>query len=828
MTALTDAIDALSPTHYWKLDETSGSTAADSGSGTARNMTHINSPFLGVNGPTSVDKGVAYNGVDQLTQLILSGGASDIGSSNTGTLLFFYRETGHNQRPVTFCLSSSNGLTWEFRNDSSDFPFSIGVLNTSGTNQSFEKADTQTRPPDQWYMAAFVHTGTVMTGWGNDAFIPAGNWVLSGSGSPTGGDWIDESTFAAGVNRFAFGALPRLAPIFSTIRVSNVAYFDGAALTESQLQGVFDVFEAGNAPVIPPTPPLVENSWASTLLDLAPTHWWDLKETSGDALDTGSAATLDLIESSGSNNRWRRAPGPIRGKPREYALWGSQSLGGGLKRTASGLAGTGFATGVFGAVIHVWSTNNKISFIIQQIYDSNTSNLLEFTVELDGAFQMRVGKLGSNTLTAKTAAGLAIDGTSFVVMGVQRADGTGLRLYVDGDDVTASNVTAGTATLDSFPADLLSGSSASILSISSDDGDAVAFGGALISNPFIFVNSVLTDSEIASLSSAALIATTDLSDYFETVFSLGGLSFIFWMPGWAMNANNDMAQVGNNFIETNILFNSNFITDSSINNLESGGVGKQIVSEFPNFFSKYAADPGSSIIQSASVATSAAGTFTFIGRIGGIDTSGFNVILNYGEGRDVGTSFDNAYFYLSGSTSGYKFGFRLQRQSPADFFQALSASFIVPEPDVITMLNVVQDGVQLLFYIDGQLVSIDETSSGTSFDATSWLDAVDALTSIDDVAIGGPAQGFQATSNFEPNEIHDVFMLNKALSSAQVTTLWDAVNGVFPSVSTPDAFVVSAPLLRFESEVQAKASFKSSIIGLKANFKSTQTIKGNF
>jgi len=249
MTALTDAIDALSPTHYWKLDETTGSTAFDTGSGTARDMTHINSPFLAVNGPTDEDVGVAYNGVDQLTRLVLSAaGTGDIGTSNTGSLILFCRQDSTQQRAVTFGDASANGFTWDFFSDPSNFSFSSATLDGAGATRSVETADINAMPLGSWYMLAFVHTGTVMTGWGDDGFIPAGNWVLSGAGAPDGSAWIDFSPFNTTVDRFAFGALDRLSPIYGNIRVSNVAYFDGTALSESQLQGVFDIFEAGSAP----------------------------------------------------------------------------------------------------------------------------------------------------------------------------------------------------------------------------------------------------------------------------------------------------------------------------------------------------------------------------------------------------------------------------------------------------------------------------------------------------------------------------------------------------------------------------------------------------
>ena len=171
MTALTDAIDNLSPTHYWKLDETTGSTAFDTGSGTARDMTHVGSPFLAVNGPTDEDVGVAYNGVDQLTHLVLSGaGAGDIGTSTTGTFVMFMR-------------------------DGSNFGASFAVLDAGGATQSFEISDIEAMPGGQWYMMAFVHSGSTMTGWLGDSFIPSGNFILSGSGAPDGSAWIDFSLY---------------------------------------------------------------------------------------------------------------------------------------------------------------------------------------------------------------------------------------------------------------------------------------------------------------------------------------------------------------------------------------------------------------------------------------------------------------------------------------------------------------------------------------------------------------------------------------------------------------------------------------------------------
>lgn len=64
-TALYNAINALFPVRFYKLDEASGSsTATDSGSSPA-DLTHNNTPTVGVNGPIAGMKAVTYAAADQ-------------------------------------------------------------------------------------------------------------------------------------------------------------------------------------------------------------------------------------------------------------------------------------------------------------------------------------------------------------------------------------------------------------------------------------------------------------------------------------------------------------------------------------------------------------------------------------------------------------------------------------------------------------------------------------------------------------------------------------------------------------------------------------------
>lgn len=70
-------VSADNPVGFWLLNDTSGSTASDLGSG-ANNLTYINTPTLNVStGLTGLPKGVTFNGSTQLAA------SSQVGSFNT-------------------------------------------------------------------------------------------------------------------------------------------------------------------------------------------------------------------------------------------------------------------------------------------------------------------------------------------------------------------------------------------------------------------------------------------------------------------------------------------------------------------------------------------------------------------------------------------------------------------------------------------------------------------------------------------------------------------------------------------------------------------------
>ncbi len=780
MTALTDAIDALSPTHYWKLDETTGVTAFDSGSGTAVDLTHLNSPSLAISGPTASDVAIGYDGVDQDSRATISGAAS-LGTSNTGTMLHFIKyDAGGQQRPISLTRDGNNDPELNFDKTPSSFVRSINVQSSDGSGDPNFRytANAKAIITGDWNLLAFVHTGDTVRLWVNNGFLPNVNSDFTSAGGADGTEWFDDAAYSI-LTSFNLGSTVRVATAYYDCDISNVAYFDGVQLSEEDLAEIYDIFVDATAP---PTLPVVTNTFAATLDSFGPSHWWRMREGFGDILDTGSVGALDLVDDTGPRNTWRRAPGPIRGVPREFALWGNQNIGSGLERVVtSGLPATGFSTGVLGAVVYVNSTNNEIIYLVNQVYNNDSNHILELTIELDGSIRMRAGD-GTDRITAVTAAAVIVDSTPHVIVGVQRGDGTGIRIYDNGVDITLSNSLIGTATLDSFPDDVLAGETGTDLGIGSFDGNPS--GGAIISNPFVFVNSVISTANISTLTDSAQLTQTNMSDYFEQVFLLADTDgFTFWFAGWVYDANKDSANPAIDIIESDGLSALSFNGGAgTYNNPELGGVGAQIISEFRNYYYRFGP---SDILSTATYlvidAADTVGTWNFIGKIA--ESANHKIIMQYGNGQVIGANATNMSFFIGLPTAEYQWGVRLQ-QSTGNFYQALSTPTFVLDADAITMFTVVQDGIQMAFYVDGNPIAITETQSGTVFEANDWFERVDAATGTDNLQVSARV-GNPATQNFEPNEIHDLWNVRRAFTADEISTLWDAVNGIFPAVGPP-------------------------------------------
>lgn len=247
-TDLTDAITALSPTHYWKFNEVSGLVAADSGSGTAVNLTHVNGPDLAVAGPTAEDVGIEYDGISEQSFGAISGAAS-IGTSNTGTWLFFVNYPAVNRNPFNLGRSANNDPTIGFNSTVGGFNQYQGVQSNNGSgnpNAGFT-VNSDPLPSTEWLMLAFAHSGSVVTIFQDGANLDAGDVTLSTVGIGDGSEWLDDPGYAV-MNRISFGVFDRVADLFFAASYSNVAYFDGTALTEEQLVTIYNIFKGITPP----------------------------------------------------------------------------------------------------------------------------------------------------------------------------------------------------------------------------------------------------------------------------------------------------------------------------------------------------------------------------------------------------------------------------------------------------------------------------------------------------------------------------------------------------------------------------------------------------
>lgn len=133
-------------TNRWKLDETSGTTAADSlGTNTG---TYINSPALGVAGPLmSGSKGVVFNGSNQSVQT-----ANLVTNPTSLTMVIWFKTSVGGGRLIGFGSSSSGGSSSYDRHIymSSTGAISFGVYNGS-TNVITSAAGYN---DNQWHMVA--------------------------------------------------------------------------------------------------------------------------------------------------------------------------------------------------------------------------------------------------------------------------------------------------------------------------------------------------------------------------------------------------------------------------------------------------------------------------------------------------------------------------------------------------------------------------------------------------------------------------------------------------------------------------------------------------
>jgi len=524
------------------------------------------------------------------------------------------------------------------------------------------------------------------------------------------------------------------------------------------------------------------NNWDAQIATLAPDHYWKLDEVSGDYIDTGGTAGLDLSEFS-AGFPWREAPAlSIRGTPRQYGLWQNTTVETCAVRTASGIPTVGHLTGTFMAMVYNYG-QAVVSYPLQQTFTNNAGLYIGFSIETDGSVEWKVQQGAGIRNRAISVVGAITTGTPHLLVGVQRADGNGMILYIDGVDATNfQDFAGGGITTDSYIAAVLSGQSASDLSLGGVPNTAPTLGGAgatnIIGPSGIWVNTALSASQILDLFNAIGGFDQTPTDWYECVEDIVAGEFRYWITGWTTPVTGGSRAIG--------IFNDAVVADpppptaamrtppSSVNVADSGGSGEQRVSPYVGYHNLFGTNngvftaPAPLRVDGASDFT---GTASFLIKVSSAPVGISKTMIDVGVFAN-----QQIEFQIVGGILGWSMKLRMEGTG-ADFWQGIGFINTFPDTDV-HMLTYVQDGTGVEFYLDGNSVIVVPTSSGVSVDDTSWFSTIITLNAAS-ILFMGSLVGSSSLENFQPNELHDVLVTRKVMSAAEVAKLWNAVSANF-------------------------------------------------
>jgi hypothetical protein len=518
------------------------------------------------------------------------------------------------------------------------------------------------------------------------------------------------------------------------------------------------------------------NTFAATLAALSPNHNWAIDETSGLFIDSGVTGGIDCAEHA-AGGVWRQAPGPIRGTPREYALWGDQTAGSNLESASTALTAVGFITGTMIAVVHTYSLNTETIFPLTQVYANNVGIFVGIRINTDGSVEyIADGASGFND--GFTAAGAITEGSKHLIVGVQRADGNGPRVYIDGVDVTSGNGQSGGFGVDDWVDQIIGAQTATDFNIGGLNN--VAQGGAIIQRPAIWRNTALTDPQIASLFGAIGGFDQAPTDWYEKVFDLAnGFNLNYWYTGYTGSSGRITGWV-EGAAEADMPLGSSTGSSPNVENVVDG----DIVSAF-NARKQHFDTPPNASYQASTLGTliGAADTIGTVNIVAHITSAPIGVQKNMVAFGDV--SADRFEISIVGTAFGYEMQFRMEINTGA-FVQAVGESFFTSLPQYM-MFTVVQDGTTgYKLYINGSPEDFAESGGGGAVDEDSWLAQIAASASGDNLRFSA-IPGSSSVENFQPNDIAQIFILRRALSSLEVSELYDALLGIFPPEGSPPA-----------------------------------------
>jgi hypothetical protein len=407
---------------------------------------------------------------------------------------------------------------------------------------------------------------------------------------------------------------------------------------------------------------------------------------------------------------------------------------------------------------------------------NNTGLVMQISVESNGALRFECD--GSPEVISITTAG------SFVTPGVlyyvhvdQAADGNGLIMYVDGVDLGLSTVFSGTgATIDTFAEDAMSGfadpTHTQFGGVASAGFDGTYIG--IVGGGYINRNVVFGPANVAALFAAAGDLAGAAADYHELVSDLGWLdeSLVIWGTGSHLGASDFVSDGG---LGPNHTAASAFSTGSSVENAaDDAGPGLQIESGYnrqkqvygssnPTFFSTAGATNWEP------TAGRGAGTVCALVTVNGVGDGDRKTIFTFG------TSAINSFeLGVIGTAIGWELFFRAQTTGGGVVYEVVSDIIALGGGPDFGMISVVQDGLgggPLIYWQDTDRTGLPAVTTTPDVWTPTYGDASDSR--------WGGQQGSATVDNWEPGELHDMIGYIKALTPAEIASIWDAANGVF-------------------------------------------------
>ena len=560
---------------------------------------------------------------------------------------------------------------------------------------------------------------------------------------------------------------------------------------------------------------LAGNSAVNTLLALSPYMAYDASELVDPFVSLGSA-DVDMEEDPqfGSSVSWRRAPGIIRGSPATYSFMAANTqttqIWSPSNATDANLpASTGWATGAFNCFILRFGQGKGDEWVPMATMHRSSVSVGQsghsgFRVNENGRLYFLIGtgetgSVGNNGIRIETGDGVIDDGTPYMISAVQRGDGTGIQLLVNGVPQAVTRTIGALEDLDSF-IDAHANASRTLVGPFTLNGYATGTvssfshaenGHGLIQLPAIWRNNPPSDAQLLELYENSIV-DGPVTDYLEFLLE----NYVYTQDASYLHTG-FLQGSGSDPVAT-VEWGANVQTGASNSHSRMDWAGtKQTVNEadaertsrWPLFQSQWPAPftGGQYIasIGSTHLDPQTTGTVNLVVELPiSQDIGQARPIFMYGEG--ISGDDENIGLRLGGNSFGtslvYIIGQQDQNGPTGDYYRltvaAADASMELANfPIAKIMFTITQDGTGIRLYVNGQEVTGDAvvSSVGTTYDENGWFEQLVSPSSF------APCIGYPFSTNRAEDMYVKEFMIltSRVLTPAEVLAHWNANNGVF-------------------------------------------------